>query len=91
MSEEMRAERVKLSKKQAKKIYNTGGYIYVDYVFVNDSGKCISKNTSFLFTDCGRDWEGIQSIFRVGGVRDVSYYTDNDSYNASSMCDLMCN
>lgn len=91
MSEEKKPiEKVKVSKEQAQKIYSTGGLIIVGYTFRSSTCEDLKKEARFKFIDCGLTWEAIQSIYRVGGVQNITYYTDKESEEASAMCDLMC-
>ena len=83
-------EKVKVSKEQAEKIYSTGGLIVIGYIYINSEKKAIPKEAYFKFIDCGCTWEYIQSIYRVGKVKDLTYYADKSSIEANAMCDLMC-
>ena len=90
MEKGMEEGRVRVSASEAEKIYSTGGKITVTYTFVSPNGEC-EREANFQFIDCGFEFDYIKSIYRVSNIKNITYYVNNETMQASNMCDLMCN
>lgn len=84
-------EMIDLSYEEAKSVYNNGGPITIKYVFMSPERGSLNREAVFTYTDCGLSFEGVVGLYKTDMIRDVSYSTSMDSYNASKMCNLMCN
>ena len=76
-------KKINISKSLARKIYNSGGIVFVVY---KDSEERI---ISYKYIECGISFDVICNAYLDRDI-DIKFKTNKESYEAHEMCDLMC-